>query len=309
MSLFGTPQDHEVSDLVVAHDSRTLERVPVRKQELLSLFAHNPRAAAVVSRIPELDGFLDPVAVDRLLLRVHWEMQRLAEEFYHGARILELLEPAIATLRASGLRGPLRIVDVGCGTGYAIRWLAARGHLADQEVELTGIDLNSTLIAEARRLARAEDLPCQFFHGDAFSQDHGGHIYLSTGVLHHFRGPALVELFRRQESPSTAAFFHYDFQPSPLAPLGSWFFHILRMRTSLARHDGVLSAVRAHSAATLLAAGRCGAPGFACGIYGARIWRTPLPRAFHALLGVRRELAPALLARLGRRGQKLDGLR
>jgi len=126
--------------------------------------------------------------------------------------------------------------------------------------------------------------------------------------VHHFRGPALVELFRRQGARGTAAFLHYDFQPWSLAPLGSWFFHVLRMRTALARHDGVLSAVRAHSAATLLDAARAGAPEFTCGIYGARIWSTPLPRVFHALVGVRRELAPALISRLGRRRKKLRDL-
>jgi hypothetical protein len=51
------------------------------------------------------------------LLAVHWEMQRLAEEFFHGHRVRELLEVVILTIRANGFRGPLRIVDVGSGVG------------------------------------------------------------------------------------------------------------------------------------------------------------------------------------------------
>jgi len=309
MSFFGTPRDHEVSDVIVAHDPETLERAPVRKQELLKLFENNPQAALIVAQIPEREGFLDCVAVDRLLLKVHWEMQRLAQEFHHGARILELLQPVIAAIRCNGFQGPLRIVDVGCGIGYAIRWLAARGRLVDQGVELTGVDLNSTLIAEANRLARIESLPCQFFHGDAFSRQYAGQVYISTGVVHHFRGDTLAEFFRRQNAEGTAAFLHYDFHPWWLAPCGSWFFHILRMRTALARHDGVLSTVRAHSAATLLQAARSGAPALASGIYGARIWGTPLPRVFHTLLGVRRALVPALLSHLGRKRRRLEELR
>src|SRR6185436_464818 len=96
-------------------------------------------------------------------------------------------------------------------------------------------------------------------------------VFLTTGVIHHFRGPALVDFFRQHEQPHAAAFLHFDFQPSLLAPLGSWLFHAVRMREPLARHDGVLSAVRAHTAATLVGAAREGAPGYATGMYATRL--------------------------------------
>jgi hypothetical protein len=117
-------------------------------------------------------------------------------------------------------------------------------------------DLNSALIKEAARLARAENLPCQFLHGDAFSPQHSRQIYLSTGVIHHFRGDSLVEFLHRHDQPEIHAFLHYDFQPSFLAPVGSRFLQLLRMRTAIARHDGVLSAARAYSASELTM-GRC----------------------------------------------------
>jgi len=309
MNLFGTARDHEVSDVIVAYDPGTLQRVPIRKQEILQLFQDNRQAASIVARIPERAGFLDRVAVDRLLVQVHWEMQRLAQEFHHGARILELLKPVIAAIRCHHAQQTLRIVDVGCGIGYAIRWLAAKSQLTEQGVELTGVDLNSTLIAEANRLARSERLPCRFFHGDAFSRQYAGEIYISTGVVHHFRGDMLKEFFCRQNGEGTLAFLHYDFHPWWLAPFGSWFFHILRMRTALARHDGVLSTVRAHSAVTLLEAARGSLPGFACGMYGTRIWGTPVPRVFHTLLGIRRAFVPDLVSHLGHRRGRLEGLR
>jgi len=83
--------------------------------------------------------------------------------------------------------------------------------LAEQGVELAGVDLNSALIKEAARLARAENLPCQFVHGDAFSPKHSGQIYLSTGVMHHFRGDSLVKFLHRHDQPAIRAFLHYDF--------------------------------------------------------------------------------------------------
>src|SRR5262249_12925798 len=92
---------------------------------------------------------------------------------------------------------------------------------------------------------------------------------------------------------------HFDFQPWALAPFGSWFFHVIRMRTPLARHDGVLSAARAHTQQTLVFAARDGVRNLATGIYGAKIWNTPLPRVFHALVGLRPSLVPHIKAELG----------
>jgi 2-polyprenyl-3-methyl-5-hydroxy-6-metoxy-1,4-benzoquinol methylase len=305
------PAQPEITDLIVQHDPRTLRRLPVRKQTLLEVFSrfHNRRALRAVLALPEIDGFLDDRKIDVLLLTVHWEMQRLAEEFYHGQRVWELLRPVVGSIRQAGIQETLRIVDVGCGIGYTTRWLAANIPLADQSIELIGMDLNSTLIAEANRLASAESLPCHFLHGDAFALEHSSHILLSTGVIHHFRGNALLEFLRRHDQPATQAFLHFDFQPWFLAPLGSLFFHYLRMRTAIARHDGVLSTARAHDARTLREAARTSVPGFAAGIYGAKIWSTPAPRVFHTLVGLRHQLVPELRRQLGRYATRLEELR
>jgi SAM-dependent methyltransferase len=222
--------------------------------------------------------------------------------------VWEILKPLIAAIRITGFRETIRIADVGCGIGYTTRWLAARVPMSEHNIEFIGIDLNSTLISEARRLAEAEHLPCQFVHGDAFSREHSNHIFISTGVVHHFRGDDLAEFLRRHEQPETRAFFHFDFHPWLLAPLGSLFFHNLRMRTAIARHDGVLSAARAYDGNTLVATARKAAPSFASGIYGGNIWGTPAPRVFHTLAGVRREFVTEFRRQLGRRRGRLGEL-
>src|SRR5205823_6005731 len=96
------------------------------------------------------------------------------------------------------------------------------------------------------------------------------------------------------------AFAHFDFQPSVFAPLGSWLFHLVRMRLPLARHDGVASAVRAHRAGVLLGAARAAAPGFVTGMYGTRLGRLPVPRVMHTVVGVRPAYRAALVAALRR---------
>ena len=281
----------EISDRIVDFDPVSLQRRAVNKAELISEFVRleNPWAAKIISRIPTShSGDLDAGYVNRLLVKVHCEMQRLSEEFQHGQRVAELLVPFLQILRTSRISPPIRIVDLGCGTGFVIRWLAARASLGT-DVELIGADYNAALIEEARKLASLENLACRFEVANAFQLEQAPTVIISTGVLHHFRESELVDLFAFHNQKGTQGFIHFDFRSSQLAPFGSWLFHAARMREPLAKHDGVLSAVRAHPSSRLLSAARSGATDFVCAIYGTKLWGLPIPRAFHALIGMRQQ--------------------
>ena len=304
-------QSPEISDRIVDFDHETLERLPVRKREVMREFEalNNRFAVRVVDKLPaDSNGVLDPSAMDRLLVTVHCEMQRMSEEFQHGQRMAQLLNPLLAAIRAQGSRRRMTVVDIGCGTGFVLRWLAAH-RAVPNDVDLLGADYNPALIAEAQRLAKAENLAVQFKVANAFRLDEAAAVYISTGILHHFRGAGLTQLFAQHAQPGTRAFLHFDFHQSPLAPFGSWLFHAARMRQPLAKHDGVLSAIRAYQAHELLAAARSGAPSFTCAVYGTRLWRLPIPRAFHSLVGVLPEYHDAFVANLGSKAASLGVIR
>ena len=296
--------DLEISDEILSFDPDTLQRLPVRKSAVLEKFRSNRRATQIVRAMADHDDVLDPDAVDRRLIRVHCEMQRISEEFQHGQRVAELLRPILEALRSTGVVRPIRIVDVGCGTGFVLRWLAARGQLG-ADVELVGADYHPALIGEAMRLAKQEELQVAFRVANAFRLDPPGSMYLSTGVIHHFRGEGLPAFFRSHDQPETKAFVHFDFLPSPMAPFGSWLFHAVRMRDPLAKHDGVVSAIRAYSGAELLRAAGEGAPGFVRTLYSTRLGVLPIPRAFHSLIGLRPEVREAFVRALGSRRSRL----
>jgi SAM-dependent methyltransferase len=296
--------DLEISDEILSFDPDTLQRVPVRKSAVLDKFRSNRRAARIVRAMPDRDDILDPDAVDRRLIRVHCEMQRISEEFQHGQRVAELLRPILDALRSTGVTRPIRIVDVGCGTGFVLRWLAAHGDLGN-DVELVGADYHPALIGEAMRLAKEEELRVSFRVANAFRLDPPGSMFLSTGVIHHFRGEGLPGFFRSHDCPETKAFVHFDFLPSFMAPFGSWLFHAVRMRDPLAKHDGVVSAIRAYSGAELVRAAGDGAPGFLRTMYSTRLGVLPIPRAFHSLIGLRPEYQEAFLRALGPRRSRL----
>ncbi|HEY0322386.1 MAG TPA: methyltransferase domain-containing protein [Pyrinomonadaceae bacterium] len=297
----------EISDEIVAFDPETLKRLPVRKQQVIQDFLSrgNRTAARIVNDIPERNGELEEGAVDRLLINAHCEIQRISEEFQHGQRVLELLKPLVHVLREKGMKSSIRVVDIGCGTGFVVRWLAAHLSALGTDVELIGADYNAALVEEAGQLARAENLTCSFVVANAFRLKSPATIYLSTGILHHFQGAGLVRLFEQHDRQETQAFLHFDFQPALFAPFGSWLFHAARMREPLSRHDGVLSAMRVHSGQALLTAARRGAPRFRSSIYGARLWRLPLPRVFHTVMGILPEDEEALVNALGKRATRL----
>jgi SAM-dependent methyltransferase len=279
----------ELSDLIVEYDPSTLERRDVRRQAVLARLAEAraPWPARRVARgLPVRGDVLDPDAMDGSLVRAHLELQRLHEEFRIGTMVRDLLRPMIDFARRHTGERRIRIVDLGCGLGFMLRWLAARGDLG-RDVELIGADYNRALLAAAQRLADEEGLACRFVAASAFALREPAHIVLSTGVLHHFRGDDLAAVFTQHERSTVAGFVHIDVRPSLVAPIGSWVFHQARMREPLARFDGVQSTVRAHRADTLRDAVARGAPSFALGMLDARPGIRGLLRIFQAAIGMR----------------------
>ena len=299
----------EISDLIVNFDIETLARLPVRKQDATDKLRANGQhqAASIVQQMPDSDGVIDQDYADELLVRVHCEMQRLSEEFQHGRRVLQLLQPMLRALAEQGAQAPYRIVDIGCGTGYVMRWLAMHVHEFEQDVELIGVDFNRGLIDEAKRLSEQEHLQCRFEVTNAFKMERPATLFLSTGVVHHFRGQGLADFFAQHDQPETLGFAHFDFQPTIFARPGAWLFHFIRMREPLSKHDGVVSARRAHHADALVEAARSSTT-FRCGMFSRWIGGLPLPRVFQTVLGIRPRFEDAFREALGSRASRLEEL-
>lgn len=309
----------EISDLITAWDPGTGARLPVFAADVVARLraAGDDRAARIVERMPVCDGVLEPEPVDRLLVRVHTELQRLSEELHMVRRFARILKPLLSAAREAGYRG-LRVVDTGSGIGYVIRALAACGELG-ADVELLGADLNPALVAEATRLADDEGLRCTFVCADAFALAERATVYISSGVLHHIAEGELAAFFQAQDRPGTAGFVHYDIAPTRLAPFGARVFHQARMREPLGRHDGVASARRAHGDRVLLtavagasgasgAAGAARASGMDAFLFEPVRHTNPFCAGMRPVVGVRPELVPGLRDGLGRRARLLVGV-
>ncbi|WP_068266312.1 class I SAM-dependent methyltransferase [Janibacter limosus] len=251
----------EISDVITPR--------PVRRSDAVARLqaSGQVRAARLVERMPATDDVLDEAHVVALMRRVHAELQRLGEELQLPQRVSEDLD----RLRQA-MGNPLRrVVDLGCGSGYVLRWLSHDPSLAG--VDLVGVDHDPGLMEWAARLGRADGCRARFVVGDALAPgvavaEPEATIVISSGVLHHIPAADLPAFFAAHATGGVAAFAHYDPEPGWLTNLGSWVFHRARMREAVSRHDGNLSMRRAHPADVLLDAVAEGAPGYAAGCVG-----------------------------------------
>ncbi len=291
----------ELSDLIVDFRADG-SRHPVEVADAVAALEDAPFASSkrLAERLPQTNGVYDPAGVDGVLLRSHLELQRLAEEVQHGQRVTRLLRPFLDLID-----GPKRIVDVGCGLGYLVRYFASTGSLGD-DVEVVGFDFNQGLLGAAQKLADIEDLDCNFVAGDAFELETEATLYISSGVIHHFSVPDLPDFFARQHATGAAGCFHFDVAPTWITPLGAWVFHRARMREPLARHDGVRSALRAHTDADLVRSLHEGAPDWEALLFDATGRRMAVLNVMRPVIGMKPDLVGPYRQALGNLARRLS---
>ncbi len=131
-----------------------------------------------------------------------WNAQTYAENVGFvpelGRTVLDLLDP----------QGHELVLDLGCGTGRALRPLRA---LVGPAGRVFGLDATMAMIGEALRLGRAET--AALLHGDVLSlpfADGSVEVLFAGGLLPHLADPAagLRELARVTRPGAQLAVFH-----------------------------------------------------------------------------------------------------
>lgn len=152
----------------------------------------------------------------------------------------------LAHATAGAGKGPIHILDAGCGYGDMLRiihrWAARRG----MAVRLTGIDLNRWS-ARAARDATPPGMDIDYVTGDLFSYQPARppDIILSSLFAHHLSDEELVRFLAWMDATARLGWFINDLRRSAIAYLlfggatyaGGWHRFI--------RHDGMISITRA----------------------------------------------------------------
>ncbi len=136
---------------------------------------------------------------------------------------------------------PLRIVDVGCGYGDALRrvhrWAIERG----VPVELTGIDLNADAI-RAAQAATIHGEQIRWVHGDAFSIDASViDVVVSSLLTHHLEDAEIVRFLQWMEATARLGWLINDLHRTAFPYRAFSLLVKLFSFHRFVRHDGLVS--------------------------------------------------------------------
>ena len=157
---------------------------------------------------------------------------------------------AVRKLFADGLKredAPIRIADLGCGSGDILMRIAAHGRRSRIPMQLTGIDANPHIIEIARRKCAAYP-EIKFQALDVFGADYQCmefDVIIGTLFFHHFTDEALVQLLGVIRKQARLGFIINDLHRHWLA------YHAIRLltrffsRSSMVKYDAPLSVRRA----------------------------------------------------------------
>ncbi len=143
---------------------------------------------------------------------------------------------------------PLRVLDIGCGAGGALRRIATWALRRGQTVELTGIDL-SPWSRSAALAATPAHAGIRFLTGNIFSYvpEQPFHVAVSSLLAHHLGDPELLALLAWMRRQTRYGWLAHDLRRSRFA------YALVRLGTGLLpfhpmiRHDGPLSVTRART--------------------------------------------------------------
>ena len=164
-------------------------------------------------------------------------------------RWLMAYRPLLGWLDSLGLqdaKGPIRILDVGCGYGDGLRRIERWAKARDVEVGLTGIDLNTDSVVIAGQASNAASA-IEWVNADVFEYCSQEPIDLVVSSLftHHLAEPNVVRFLAGMEQHATIGWFINDLSRNAVP------YHLFRMFSKLMglhpfeQNDGPVSIARA----------------------------------------------------------------
>lgn len=160
-----------------------------------------------------------------------------------------------ATQRAQ-LKRPLRVLDVGCGSGDTLRVLARELAKDGTPAELTGADLNphAAAIARAQSPPQVGPVKLAFVVADAraLARERADSappdIIINALFMHHLEDEEIVDMLRFMDGSARVGWFVNDLYRSAFAARGFAALALLTRKHAIVRHDGPLSFARAFRA-------------------------------------------------------------
>jgi len=193
-------------------------------------------------RRAELSEWMDEPCSREVMRACLRDLARVNRWFLGYRPTLKWLEAMV------GLAGnePVRILDVGCGYGDALRQIERWARERRISVELTGVDLNPDTVALAAE-ASGPDSAIQWIPANVFDCDLPvrPHLIVSSLFAHHLTDEDVVRFLRWMEMNAELGWFINDLSRAPVPyHLFRWFSKAVGLHPFV-QHDGPVSFLRA----------------------------------------------------------------
>lgn len=179
--------------------------------------------------------------VVRALREIEWVNRHLA-----GWRVLRRCLPRLLDPLPPGR--PLRVLDLGTGSGDLPRAMAGWARRRGRRMLAVGVDRGAEVVEFARRQC-AGDPDVRIVRGDLFHLPFPPRqfdLVVCSLFLHHFAPEAAVRVLRVMAANSRHAILVNDLQRHRLAYWGIWALSRVYLRGRLFRHDAPVSVLRAY---------------------------------------------------------------
>ncbi|WP_333599912.1 methyltransferase domain-containing protein [Flavobacterium sp.] len=158
-------------------------------------------------------------------------------------------------IQKSDLSQTITIVDVGCGNGDMLRWLADYGNEYNVMFQLIGIDANDFTITHARNLSSLYpnvSYRCEDVFSESFQQLEYD-IVLCTLTLHHFKDEEIKSLLKVFQEKAKLGIVVNDLQRSALSYRLFQALCFVFGLNAMSREDGLVSILRGFKKEDLIA--------------------------------------------------------
>ena len=189
------------------------------------------------------DPAIDPEAL-RIALR---DLDRINRMSLSAASIVRAIRRVVSDLsHRDRLKGPLRVLDVGCGGGGTTRAVAARLARSGIVAEVSGCDMSAEAISAATRMAascagkhRRPDFFTLEVGRDAIPSDYD--VIISSLFLHHLPTPLVRDFLREAADACARGLVINDLRRSAAAyRFTRWGTRVVS-RSPVVHHDGPVS--------------------------------------------------------------------
>ncbi len=129
----------------------------------------------------------------------NWQLNLEAAELYEAIPVPTTLGPVARLLvEHAGINRDSNVIDVGCGTGAATRYVA---NIVSSPGSVTGVDINAGMIEVARSLPRVPGMSIDWYECSAFElpfEENTFNVAISAQTIQFLgdRSRALSEMSR-----------------------------------------------------------------------------------------------------------------